>query len=227
MQPTPVPSARRYRLALLAAAITVWLVALGGFASGQSNKATPQRGKSKPADTAAPHLMPGLYAHVETTEGAFTFRLFEQERPKTVANFVGLAEGTLDPATGKPGQSVPFYNGLTFHRVIPGFMIQGGDPLGNSTGGPGYRIADEFLPPLHYDRPGLVGMASTVPNGNGSQFFVTLVPAPHLDGKHTLFGEVVAGMDIVRRINAGPTDINDRPLNPVTIRRITIERIAE
>lgn len=195
-------------------------------ALSQQVPATRPRPKDANANTqTAP--MPGLYARIDTTEGSFTIRLFEQETPKTVANFVGLAEGTIDPATGKPGQSVPFYTGLTFHRVIPGFMIQGGDPLGNSTGGPGYRILDEFVPGLTYSRPGLVGMASTIPNGNGSQFFVTLVPAPHLDGKHTIFGEVTSGLDIVRRISDVPTDLNDRPFRAVTIRRITIERIAE
>ena len=119
-------------------------------------------------------LTPGTYARVTTSEGEFTVRLFEQQAPKTVANFVGLAEGTKDPATGKPGQSRPFYDGLVFHRIIAGFMLQGGDPQGDGRGGPGYTFTDEFDPPLRFDRAGLLAMANRGPNTNGSQFFITL-----------------------------------------------------
>ena len=119
-------------------------------------------------------MTPGTYARVTTSEGEFTVRLFEQQAPKTVANFVGLAEGTKDPATGKPGQARPFYDGLVFHRIIAGFMLQGGDPQGDGRGGPGYTFTDEFDPTLRFDRAGLLAMANRGPNTNGSQFFITL-----------------------------------------------------
>jgi peptidyl-prolyl cis-trans isomerase A (cyclophilin A) len=137
----------------------------------------------------------GTYAHVDTTEGSFTIRLFEKEAPGTVANFVGLAEGTkewTDPESGQKKKE-PFYDGVIFHRVINGFMIQGGDRLGLGTGGPGYKFADEFHPSLRHDRAGILSMANSGPNTNGSQFFITLAPTPHLDNRHSVFGEVVEG----------------------------------
>ena len=143
-----------------------------------------------------------LLAHFTTTEGNFTIQLFDQDAPKTVANFVGLAEGTIDPASGKPGQSKPFYNGLTFHRIIADFMIQGGDPRGDGTGGPGYKFADEISPKLKFTKKGLLAMANAGPNTNGSQFFITEVPTPWLDRGHTIFGEVVKGFDLVPKIAA-------------------------
>jgi peptidyl-prolyl cis-trans isomerase A (cyclophilin A) len=170
----------------------------------------------------------GTYARVETTEGTFTIRLFEKEAPKTVANFVGLAEGSrewTDPATRERKQA-PFYDGVIFHRVIGGFMIQGGDPLGQGTGGPGYQFADEFHPSLKHDRPGILSMANAGPNTNGSQFFITLGPTPHLDNRHSVFGEVVEGIDVVRRIGKVATGHNDRPLTPVVMNKVTIERIG-
>lgn len=171
---------------------------------------------------------PGVYARVRTTEGSFTFRLLETEAPKTVANFVGLAEGSLDPATGKPAEARPFYDGLTFHRVINGFMIQGGDPKGDGTGGPGYRIGDELARRRTFDRPGLVAMAGDGPNRVGSQFFVTLCPADWLNGKFTIFGEIVDGLDVVRRIAAAKTLMlpGDRPVEPVRIESLRIERVG-
>src|SRR5574338_1091011 len=162
-------------------------------------------------------MKPGIYAHFDTTEGRFTVRLFEKEAPKTVANFVGLAEGSKefkDPKTGAPTRR-PFYNGIIFHRVIDGFMIQGGDPLGQGYGGPGYQFADEFHPSLKHDRPGLLSMANAGPNTNGSQFFITLAPTPHLDKRHSIFGEVAEGLDVVQKIGHVKTDRNDRPLTPV------------
>jgi cyclophilin family peptidyl-prolyl cis-trans isomerase len=173
-------------------------------------------------------LKPGVYAHFVTTEGNFTVKLFDKDAPKTVANFVGLAEGTIDPATGKPGKSKPFYNGLIFHRIIQGFMIQGGDPLGIGTGGPGYRIPDEFTPKLRHNKAGILSMANTgAPNTGGSQFFITLGPTPHLDGKHSVFGEVVEGMDVIKKIGGVKTGVNDKPVTPVVMKTVTIERISE
>ena len=144
----------------------------------------------------------GTYAVFDTTEGSFTIRLFEKEVPRTVANFVGLAEGTKewkDPATGQK-QTGPYYNGVIFHRVIDGFMIQGGDRLGTGTGGPGYNFADEFHPSLRHSRAGVLSMANAGPNTNGSQFFITFGPTPHLDGKHTVFGRVTDGLDVAMGI---------------------------
>ena len=173
-------------------------------------------------------LGPGTYAHVDTTEGSFTIRLFEKEAPQTVANFVGLAEGSrewTDPATGEKKRE-PFYNGVVFHRVINGFMIQGGDRLGQGTGGPGYKFADEFHPSLRHDRAGILSMANAGPNTNGSQFFITLGPTPHLDRKHSVFGEVVEGLDVVKRIGAVPTGRHDRPVTPVVMKTVRIERVS-
>ena len=173
-------------------------------------------------------MTPGIYARFDTTEGRFTVRLLDKEAPKTVANFVGLAEGTKefrDPKTGSPAKR-PFYNGIIFHRIIDGFMIQGGDPLGQGYGGPGYNFADEFHPSLKHTRAGLLSMANAGPNTNGSQFFITLAPTPHLDNRHSIFGEVVEGLDVVQKIGRVKTDRNDRPATPVVMNSITIDRVA-
>ena len=173
-------------------------------------------------------MEPGVYARFDTTEGSFTLRLFEKEAPQTVANFVGLAEGTKewkDPATGAK-KKAPFYDGIVFHRVIGGFMIQGGDPLGQGTGGPGYQFADEFHPSLRHDRAGILSMANSGPNTNGSQFFITLGPTPHLDRRHSVFGAVVSCLDVVQKIGNVPTGRQDRPVVPVVINKVTIERVA-
>ena len=170
----------------------------------------------------------GTYANFDTTEGSFTIRLFEKEAPNTVGNFVGLAEGTKewkDPATGEKKKG-PFYNGIVFHRVIDGFMIQGGDPLGIGTGGPGYTFKDEFHPSLRHDKAGMLSMANAGPNTNGSQFFITLGPTPHLDNRHSVFGEVVNGLDVVKKIGRVQTGRQDRPVKPVVIEKVTIERVA-
>jgi peptidyl-prolyl cis-trans isomerase A (cyclophilin A) len=164
------------------------------------------------------------HATFETSAGTFRVRLFDEEAPKTVANFVGLATGTTewrDPATGRMAAR-PFYDGLIFHRVIDGFMIQGGCPEGSGRGGPGYRFADEFGPGLHHDREGLLSMANAGPNTNGSQFFITLAPTPWLDNRHAIFGEVVEGLDVVRAIGKTPTGPQDRPLKDVVITRVTV-----
>ena len=140
----------------------------------------------------------GVFAIMETSKGDIVLELFYKQTPLTVTNFVGLAEGTLDATNGKP-----FYDGLKFHRVINDFMIQGGDPRGNGTGGPGYKFADEFVDSLKHNREGILSMANSGPGTNGSQFFITHVETPWLDGKHTVFGSVVDGQDVVDNIEQG------------------------
>jgi peptidyl-prolyl cis-trans isomerase A (cyclophilin A) len=170
---------------------------------------------------------PGIYAHFSTTDGDFVVRLFDKEAPRTVENFTGLAEGTkawTDPKTNKQ-VSRPFYNGLIFHRVIDGFMIQGGCPMGTGMGGPGYRFADEFNKGLRHDRAGILSMANAGPNTNGSQFFITLAPTPHLDNRHAVFGEVVEGLDVVKKIGKTATGRQDRPVNDVVMKSVTIDRV--
>jgi cyclophilin family peptidyl-prolyl cis-trans isomerase len=146
----------------------------------------------------------------DTSMGTFRIELFEDTAPKTAGNFISLVEKG-------------FYDGLTFHRVIDGFMIQGGDPKGDGTGGPGYTIEDEFGEGLRHDSEGVLSMANAGPGTGGSQFFITLAPTPWLDGKHAIFGKVVGGMDVVRAIGKVQTDQMDRPLEPVTINKITLE----
>jgi peptidyl-prolyl cis-trans isomerase A (cyclophilin A) len=167
-----------------------------------------------------------VYADFVTTEGNFTVRLFDDETPRTVENFTGLAEGTkewTDPRTNKKVQQ-PYYDGVIFHRVIDGFMIQGGDPLGQGIGGPGYTFGDEFHPRLRHNKAGILSMANRGPNTNGGQFFITLGPTPHLDNRHSVFGEVVEGMDVVQKIGSTPTGNADRPLKDVVIETIKIRR---
>jgi len=147
----------------------------------------------------------------ETNHGTFKAELFEDKAPLTAKNFLDLTHKG-------------FYNGLKFHRIIPDFMIQGGCPKGNGTGGPGYHIKDEFAPGLKHNTPGLLSMANAGPNTGGSQFFVTLVPTPWLDGKHAIFGKVIAGMDVVQKIGKLPTDARDAPLQPVVMNRVAIEK---
>ena len=172
------------------------------------------------------NLPTGLYAIFETPLGKITCRLFQEEVPQTVANLVGLVGGTkewIDPKTGEKVKR-PFYDGLTFHRVIPGFMIQGGDPEGIGSGGPGYTFTDEFSPKLRHDKKGRLSMANRGPNTNGSQFFITVAPTPWLDDRHTIFGEVVQGQEVVDKISNVPRDARDRPIKEVVIKKITILR---
>lgn len=150
------------------------------------------------------------YAVLETSMGTITVELYREKAPKTTRNFIDLAEKG-------------FYDGVIFHRVIDQFMIQGGDPTGTGSGGPGYQIPDEFDSSLKHDQPGILSMANAGPNTGGSQFFITLVPTPHLDGRHAVFGKVVKGMDVVQSIGKVRTDRNDRPVLPVVIKSVKIE----
>ena len=150
-----------------------------------------------PVKVASKKVIKAMYAIFDTSKGKFKIKLHFDKVPKTVDNFVGLAEGTKEYRDAKTGKKAKgkFYDGLVFHRVIDGFMIQGGCPLGTGTGGPGYKFEDEFNPLLKHDKPGILSMANAGQNTNGSQFFITVVPTPHLNNKHTVFGEVVEGMD--------------------------------
>ena len=174
--------------------------------------------------------MPASTATLHTNHGDIVIDLFENEAPKTVANFVGLAEGTkdyVDPKTRQPG-SGPFYDGVVFHRVIPNFMIQGGDRLGTGTGDAGYKFADEFHPDLAFNKPYLLAMANAGPGTNGSQFFITVAQTPHLNRKHTIFGEVADAPSraVVDTIAAVSTGAQDRPSEPVVIESVTVTRSA-
>jgi peptidyl-prolyl cis-trans isomerase A (cyclophilin A) len=168
-----------------------------------------------------------LLAHFTTSEGNFTARLFDADAPNTVANFTGLADGSkewTDPRSGRK-VSQPYFNGTVFHRVIDGFMIQGGDPLGQGTGGPGFTFADEFHTKLRHSKAGMLSMANRGPNTNGGQFFITLAATPWLDDKHSVFGEVVEGMDVVKKIGGTATSKpGDRPIKPITVESVTIEK---
>ncbi|MGC5018967.1 peptidylprolyl isomerase [Micromonospora sp. DT47] len=171
-----------------------------------------------------------VYATLHTNAGPIRLELFPNHAPKTVRNFVDLADGNreyTDPRTGQPG-SGPYYDGTISHRVISGFMVQMGDPTGTGRGGPGYKFADEFHPELRFDRPYLLAMANAGPGTNGSQFFITVSPTPHLNNRHTIFGQV-ADEDSVKVVDAianTPTGPSDRPLQDVVIERVEIERTA-
>ncbi|MEG9438947.1 peptidylprolyl isomerase [Edaphobacter sp. HDX4] len=169
---------------------------------------------------------PGTYAIFNTSEGTIVAELFEKDAPETVANFIGLAEGTKNwESRSKKGDKL--YDGTVFHRVIPDFMIQGGDPEGTGMGGPGYRFADETRGSRHgFQEKGKLAMANAGPNTNGSQFFITVAPTGWLTGKHTIFGEVVEGYDIVEKISKVARDGMDRPKTPVVLESVTIERVA-
>jgi peptidyl-prolyl cis-trans isomerase A (cyclophilin A) len=189
----------------------------------------PDHPKAAEAAPASPTLPaePGLYAVIQTSMGNIVCRLFEKEDPKTVANFRGLATGTkawTDEATGKT-KHTPLYTNTTFHRVIPGFMIQGGDPLGNGEGTPGYEFEDEIDGVHNFDKPGVLAMANSGPNTNGCQFFITVASAPHLNGRYSIFGEVVSGQDVANAIAEAPRDAQDKPLKPVKILRISIHEV--
>jgi peptidyl-prolyl cis-trans isomerase A (cyclophilin A) len=192
--------------------------------AGQPEGKTQDTTMANPS-TGIPQGKGDLYAIFQTSVGNITCRLFEKDAPETVANFVGLAMGAkewTDPRTGAKTHA-KLYDGTKFHRVIPNFMIQGGDPLGTGTGDPGFRFKDEFQSGRKFDKPGLLAMANAGPNTNGSQFFiVTTEAAPWLDGKHTVFGRVTEGMDAVEAIESARTGANDRPLEPQVIERIEL-----
>jgi peptidyl-prolyl cis-trans isomerase A (cyclophilin A) len=170
-------------------------------------------------------LKPGTYAHFETSLGTFTAQLEPKLAPKTVENFIGLAQGTKewkDSRTGQMIQGKPFYDGLIFHRVVENTLIQSGDPTGQGVGGPGYVIPDEFSPQLPHDRAGILSMGNRGPNSGGSQFFVTLAALPELNRVHSAFGQVIRGMDVVRKIASVKTK-NEKPVTPVVLKSVRIE----
>ncbi|MFM9611551.1 peptidylprolyl isomerase [Streptomyces niveiscabiei] len=170
--------------------------------------------------------MADTIATLKTNHGDIVIKLFPDHAPKTVANFVELATGArewVNPTTGQKTTD-KLYDGTVFHRVIDGFMIQGGDPLGNGTGGPGYRFADEFHPELKFSKPYLLAMANAGPGTNGSQFFITVGPTPHLNNRHTIFGEVITGAEVVDAIAKVDTGRNDRPKTDVVIQSVVVSQ---
>lgn len=169
-------------------------------------------------------LSEGVYAHFVTNYGEFTAQLFTDKVPRTTSNFIGLAEGTLasrDPQTGEM-EKKHYFDGVIFHRIINGFVIQGGDPTGTGMGGPGFRFEDEFHPQLRHKGPGMLSMANAGPNTNGSQFFITLTDLDYLDDKHAVFGKIMEGMDVIQKIAQVKTDREDRPVDPVVMEKVRV-----
>lgn len=208
---------------------------LGFPASAQQSAPAPASNNPQPAEelpdaptatTQAMTLPNGPVVVMDTSMGRITCQFFQHEAPNAVKNFIELAEGTrnwTDPVTMKVQHNKPFYDGTTFHRVIPGFMIQGGDPSGTGNGDPGYAFDDELDPDLSFDRPGRLAMANSGPNTNGSQFFITEQAYPALDMHYTLFGQCDdASVEVVKAIARVPRDGNDKPLSPVVLRKVTI-----
>lgn len=172
---------------------------------------------------------PGMYAVIETNHGTIVAELLDKQAPKTVDNFVGLAEGTKEYTDPNLKEKVKrhFFDGLSFHRIIPDFMMQGGDPMGNGRGGPGYRFEDEIVADLKFDKPGRLAMANSGPNSNGSQFFITQKPYPSLNGHYSIFGQVVEGQDVVDKICSTIGTPSGAPKEAVTMKKVTIERVAK
>ncbi|HCF61097.1 MAG TPA: peptidylprolyl isomerase [Myxococcales bacterium] len=187
---------------------------------------TPAPAATAPAAPSAPEvkLPDELYASLETSMGTIVVKLFPKDAPKTVANFVGLARGEKEWHDAKSGKKVkrPLYDGTIFHRVIPDFMVQAGDPLGNGTGGPGYRFEDEFQSGRSFDKPCLLAMANAGPNTNGSQFFITEKPTQWLNNRHTIFGEVVQGCELVAQMARVPRGQRDRPETDIVLKAVAI-----
>jgi peptidyl-prolyl cis-trans isomerase A (cyclophilin A) len=219
------------RFSIIMAAGVLVFSACAMAQSGNKAQTSPHRPLQSRTPALPPVTLPaepGVYAVIYTSVGNIVCRLFDKDAPKTVANFRGLATGTkgwTDPATGAM-KHTPLYSGTTFHRAIPGFMIQGGDPIGTGMGGPGYKFEDETSSSHTFDHPGILAMANSGPNTNGSQFFITVAPTPWLNGKHTIFGEVVSGQDVVDAISKVPRDDQDKPLTPVKIMRVSIRRVG-
>ena len=218
-------------------AILILFSAAGLGVWAQDNSSTQTTPPAKPSTPAKPAAKKPAVHHAageptavfDTTAGTLRCTLFEKETPETVANFIGLATGTKDwknPVSGATKHGVPLYDGTIFHRVIPNFMIQGGDPAGNGSGDPGYKFKDEIVPSLMFDRPGRLAMANSGPNTNGSQFFITEVPTPHLNGKHTIFGQCDdASVTLEKQIARMAKDpSNDKPFRPIKIKHISIVR---
>ena len=220
-------------------ATLVLFCAVGLIAGAQDNSNQQTAPATKPSTTAKPSTGAKPQVHhaaageptavIDTTAGKLRCSLFEKETPETVANFIGLANGTKDwknPVSRATKHGVPLYDGTIFHRVIPNFMIQGGDPAGNGSGDPGYKFKDEIVPTLMFDRPGRLAMANSGPNTNGSQFFITEVPTPHLNGRHTIFGQCddasVALVKEIARMARDPS--NDKPFRAIKINHISIVR---
>ena len=217
----------RSRMFFLALSLVTSLASIAVRSAAFADEGDPNHGNFTLAE--ATKGLPGpasgpLQAIIETNKGKLTCELYDKQAPITVANFIGLATGKrawLDPKSSKWMQKKPLYDGLIFHRVIPGFMLQGGDPLGTGTGNPGYRFQDEIVPELRFDRPGLLAMANAGPATNGSQFFITEGTPTHLTGRHTIFGacEPVALVAEIGRVKTGP---RDKPVEDVVIKKVTI-----
>jgi peptidyl-prolyl cis-trans isomerase A (cyclophilin A) len=216
------------RGAMVRVLMTVFILMGAGFARAQQTAPPVQQTAEQP-----PGRAPGLYMTFETSMGNIHCKLFEREAPLTVKTIVGLATGKLsyiDPRTKQKGSGKPFYDGLTFHRVIPRFMIQGGDPLGTGEGepgGPGFPFKDEFSPSLRFNIPGRLAMANagpSSPNTNGSQFFITEVAVPELNDKHTIFGQCEE-LSVIKTIARTPTE-EERPITPVIIKHVSVERVS-
>jgi cyclophilin family peptidyl-prolyl cis-trans isomerase len=208
---------------------TLFSVAVSGQGTPAPKSDAPKPAAAQPVAPPKPARPNGLYGTMVTTMGTMTFELFEKEAPLSVRNFCDLVRGTKawrDPATGQMVRR-PLMPGTQFHRVIPGFMIQGGDPTATGAGEVGFSVPDEFNSPLTFDRPGRFGMANTGrPNSNSSQFFITEVPTPHLNGHHTIFGQVIDGVDLIGKIARVPRDQSDKPRTPVKIVSIKFERVG-
>ena len=203
------------------------LVSAGGLKAQEKPVPAPlPDAPSTTANEAPPAVPTGPTVVFDTSMGRLTCKLFSKEAPETVANFIGLAQGTkawTDPLTDKKVKGRPYFDGTTFHRVIPSFMIQGGDRLGTGMGDPGYFFADEFSPALRFDVPGRLAMANSGPNTNGAQFFITEEPVPQLTGKHTIFGQCDShSVLLVAGIARVPRNADDKPLTPVTMNKVTI-----